>query len=96
MIHCTSEHTNYSIAGYAAAVLLVGLIESDTELASAFCEKWIRTVIQQWAGNGTASKQALLAICRRLDPKQTLDLLRETILYEATTGQGALLATEGV
>jgi hypothetical protein len=31
-----------------------------------------------------------------LDPKQTLDLLRETILYEATTGQGALLATEGV
>jgi len=31
-----------------------------------------------------------------LDPALTLDLLRETILYEATTGQGALLATEGI
>jgi len=90
------KHTNYSIAGYTAAVLLVDQIEPDTELAAAFCEKWIRTVIQHWPSNGTASKRALLGICRRLDPAQTMDLLRETILYEATTGQGALLATEGI
>jgi hypothetical protein len=90
------QHTNYSIAGYTAAVLLVDRIEPDSVLSAAFCEKWIRAVIQQWPRNGADSKRALLAICRRLDPTRTLDVLRETILYEATTGQGALLATEGV
>jgi len=88
--------TDYSLAGYTAAALLVGQIESAAELAVAFRDKWIRTVVQHWSGNASDTKRALLRICRRLDPAQTLGLLRECILYEATTGQGAILATEGV
>jgi len=90
------KQTNYSLAGYTAVALLVGQIESAAELASAFRDKWIRAVVQHSPSNGTDSKRALLAICRRLDPAQTLGLLRETILHEATTGQGVISATADV
>ena len=63
------KQTNYSLAGYTAVALLVGQIESDAELASAFRDKWIRAVVQHSPSNGTDSKRALLAICRRLDPR---------------------------
>ena len=88
-----SEGTNFSEAGYSAATLLAGAIESDPELASAFRNKWIRTVVQHWSSSASDSKRRLLAICRRLDPVQTLGLLRENIVYDATVGQGAMSST---
>lgn len=90
------EFTNYSQAGYTAATLLLEQIEQDSALMTAIRGKWIRTIVQHWSGNGSISRRALLVICMRADRTQTLDLLREVVMHEATTGVGALTAIDGI
>jgi hypothetical protein len=70
--------------------------DPEAEATSAFRNKWIRAVVQHWCNSASDSKRRLLAICGRLDPVQTLGLLRENIVCDATVGQGAMSTLHGL
>jgi hypothetical protein len=90
------QRTNFSNAGFVAAALLVDTLDSDEELATAFREKWTRTVVQHWSSHGFQLRGALLKISYRLAPEQTLELMRENILHQGTTTQGIVSVVQGV